>query len=186
MNERVRSEKSRHATAIAVAAAVAVADQATKAGVTRLLGPDGEDRAFAWFGDGLVIEYVQNRGAAFGVLGDLGPVLTVLAVMVLAALLVYYHRAAVKSPWLVGAVGLIAGGAVGNLIDRLWLGYVVDFITVGPWPTFNLADSAITVGVGLLAVSFLRDEPAATPRREAALGVQSVRGASAEQWSADG
>src|SRR5262245_57605090 len=125
MNRRHGIETSRHATAIAVAAAVALADQATKSAVTRLLGPDGTERSLKPFGHGLAIEYVENRGAAFGVLGNLGPVLTVLAVAVLATLLVYYLRTPVKSPWLVVAVGLIAGGAVGNLIDRLLLGYVV-------------------------------------------------------------
>ena len=139
----------------------------------------GRIGAIELLGGGLVIEYVRNRGAAFGLLGELGPVLTVLAVVVLGALRsLLPPTAVVKSPWLVGAVGLIAGGAFGNLIDRLWLGYVVDFVTVGPWPTFNLADSAITVGVGLLAVSFLRDEPAANPnpRRETGLVAQPGRG----------
>jgi signal peptidase II len=189
MNGRVGSERSRHATAIAIAAGVVAADQATKTGVTHLLGQAGADRSLNLIGSRLAIEYVENRGVAFGVLGGLGPAVTVLAVAVLAALLLYYHRVAVKSPWLVGAVGLIAGGAIGNLIDRLRLGYVVDFVAVGPWPTFNLADSAITVGVGLLAVSFLRDEPAAPSPGEAGRAARPGAGPgvlSEVEGSADG
>jgi signal peptidase II len=161
MNEPGAIARHPHTTAVAVAVGIVVADQATKAIVLRLLAPSGK---LELIGRALAIEYVENRGAAFGVLGSLGPLVTVLAALVLATLLVYYHRAVTKSPWLVWAVGLIDGGAIGNLSDRLWLGHVVDFVTVGPWPTFNLADAAITVGVALLAVHFLREEPTPAAR----------------------
>jgi len=61
------------------------------------------------------------------------------------------------------SLGLLLSGAIGNLIDRLWLGKVTDFIDVGPWPIFNLADSAIVVGIAVLVVMFLfeKEKPAA-------------------------
>ena len=100
-----------------------------------------------WFG----LDYVENRGAAFGTLDGYGGLLTVLALAVVVAMIVFYARVAGPSPWLRLGLGLLVGGAVGNVLDRLLHGYVVDFVAVGPWPRFNLADSAITTGVLLLA-----------------------------------
>ena len=107
------------------------------------------------------ITYVHNTGAAFGLFQGQSFLLTIVALVGITALLVYaivfYRRFPLldnrlgRSP-----LGLVLGGAVGNLIDRLRFGYVTDFIDVGLWPAFNLADSAITVGVILLAYSFLR------------------------------
>jgi signal peptidase II len=105
------------------------------------------------------LTYLQNTGAAFGILKGMTVLFIVLSVA--AALWIGYelwvappdraqadHR--LQSPVRVVALSLVLGGAVGNLIDRLWRGYVVDFIDVRIWPVFNLADSAITIGVGLL------------------------------------
>lgn len=91
---------------------------------------------------------VANRGAAFGILSNYGqffPVFSFIVIVILTALVI-------KKPFSLQslALSLILGGAIGNLIDRLRLGYVVDFIDLRVWPVFNLADSAITVGVILL------------------------------------
>jgi len=93
------------------------------------------------------ITYVTNIGGAFGILSNQAFLITLTAIVGVAAILLYaryplFNRMLVKI-----ALGLLLGGAVGNLIDRIRFGEVVDFIDVGAWPVFNLADSAIVVGV---------------------------------------
>ena len=148
---------------LTVLAAVVALDQATKALLVRSL----ELHDYRPLVDGfLSLSHVHNRGAAFGVLSNSSlphqPLL--LAGLSLAALLAiayYFVRlpATARLPRL--ALALVLGGAIGNLIDRLRLGYVVDFIHVywreHAWPDFNVADSAITVGVVLLILDILRE-----------------------------
>lgn len=107
------------------------------------------------------IIHVNNTGAAFGLFQGQSFLLTIVALVGITALLVYVLVIYRKFPLLDNrlgrsTLGLILGGAVGNLVDRLRFGYVTDFISVGLWPAFNIADSAITVGVILFAYSFLR------------------------------
>jgi len=107
------------------------------------------------------IIHVNNTGAAFGLFQGQSFLLTIVALVGITVLLVYVLVIYRKFPLLDNrlgrsTLGLILGGAVGNLVDRLRFGYVTDFISVGLWPAFNIADSAITVGVILFAYSFLR------------------------------
>ena len=103
---------------------------------------------------------VHNTGAAFGLFQGQSFLLTIIALVGVATLLLYtlfFHR---KLPFLGNrlgklALGLVLGGTVGNLIDRIYLGYVTDFIAVGIWPAFNIADSAIVVGTIILAYSLI-------------------------------
>ena len=108
----------------------------------------------------LALEYAQNRGAAFGLLAGLAPVLSAASLAILAGLLVLYMRQAKPLLWQTVAIGLISGGALGNLTDRVRLGHVIDFLSVGPWPNFNIADSAITVGVLVLLWGMTRPDTA--------------------------
>lgn len=105
----------------------------------------------------LVLRYVQNPGAAFGLLAqrNLFLILTGLA-LVITLLLAQKRIGEASLFWRVGT-GLILGGTLGNLIDRVRLGHVVDFIDVGFWPVFNLADVAITCGVGIILLGVLRE-----------------------------
>ena len=101
------------------------------------------------------ITYVTNTGGAFGILGNQAFLMLVTSFVGVAAVLLYsrypaFNRVAVKI-----ALGLLLGGAIGNLIDRLTLGRVVDFIDLGFWPVFNLADSAIVVGSFILVFFLL-------------------------------
>jgi signal peptidase II len=146
---------------ISVATSVLVADQITKSILSRLLGPGNERTRIAILGPWLELEYAQNYGAAFGLFSTLGGVLALASVAILLGLLVHFARQAHPPVWQSAATGLIAGGAIGNLFDRARLGYVVDFIAVGPWPNFNIADSAITVGTLVLCWSWLRSSAAA-------------------------
>ena len=104
--------------------------------------------------------HVPNTGAAFGLFQGQSLPLTIVAIVGIVVLLIFVLFIYRRYPFLndkLGkpALGLILGGTVGNLIDRLRLGYVTDFIDIGIWPAFNIADSAITVGVILLAYSLI-------------------------------
>ena len=112
------------------------------------------------------IVFVLNPGAAFGFLATLSeevrnPLFILISILAVV-LIVFYHTRYLRSHRLVSvALGLVLGGAVGNLIDRLHYGMVVDFLDVhvGPyhWPAFNVADSAISIGVGLMILDMLLD-----------------------------
>lgn len=110
---------------------------------------------------------VQNTGVAFGLFPQFGDVFTILSAGVIVGIMIFHRLIAGTNSWVNAALGLVAGGALGNLVDRLTRGYVVDFLDVNfwplqEWPVFNLADSAIVVGVAiLLVVSFLTDEKSA-------------------------
>ena len=134
----------------AVAVAVIGVDQFAKVAVVETLGSGAGARRVDLVGSWLALHYVENTGAAFGLLREQGLALSLAALVVLGGVVAYYRRAGATSALAAASVGLLVGGAVGNLIDRARLGYVVDFVAVGPWPKFNVADSAITVGVLLL------------------------------------
>jgi len=91
-----------------------------------------------------------NTGGAFGVLQGSTPMLAVVSAAVVLALLIWGPRLAGRSRVCLVGLGLITGGALGNVVDRVRLGHVVDFIHVPFWPVFNVADIGITVGVGLV------------------------------------
>jgi len=134
-----------------ITAIVVVLDQFTKWLVTRNLGPEKPDHRAAIFSRHVAIRYVENSGAAFGIFRGQTLVLTVAALAVVATLIVSYQRARNPSWQLIWGLGLLLGGALGNLIDRVRLGYVVDYVAISIWPKFNIADSAITLGVLLIA-----------------------------------
>lgn len=94
--------------------------------------------------------YIQNSGSAFGLFQGYGTVLTIISVVAIALIIILHRSTPIQSITLSGSLGLILGGTAGNLIDRIRLGSVVDFIDVGPWPIFNVADSSIVVGMAIL------------------------------------
>lgn len=126
-------------------AAVIAVDQVTKALVRSGIDPGDRHEVLA------VIDLVnvRNRGIAFGLFSGSGVVLTAVTIAALVLLVVYFARHA-QRPLLWAPTGLLLGGAMGNLLDRLSLGGVTDFIDVPLWPAFNAADMAITMGVLLL------------------------------------
>lgn len=140
-----------------MAVAVFIGDQATKAIAAETLGRDASDHRVELLGSFLAFEYLENTGAAFGVLEGQGVILTFLAALVVAVLLALYLRSGQGSAILGVSLGLLIGGAIGNVVDRVRLGYVIDFVAVGIWPKFNVADSAITLGVILLGWYMARD-----------------------------
>lgn len=98
---------------------------------------------------------VKNTGAAFGVLPYQRTLLVIVALIVIILLLYFIYRTNLANIWHKFALGLGLGGIVGNLIDRIRFGYVVDFLDFRVWPVFNLADSAIVVSAGLLILFFI-------------------------------
>ena len=103
------------------------------------------------------LTFIQNTGAAFGMFPQMGTILMAIAVVVVIGIILFHHHLPVENIWVRLSLGLQLGGAMGNLLDRIIHGYVVDFIDIGFWPIFNIADSAIVTGVTILAY-FLWDE----------------------------
>lgn len=141
-----------------IGALVITVDQLTKDWAQRALG-DGDVVDVVWK---LRFNLAYNRGMAFSRGDGLGPIVPVLAIGVVAVLLIAVGRS--SSRWFIAAVGLVIGGALGNVIDRLfrgdgWLrGAVVDFVDLQFWPIFNVADMAIVVGGAILVVTTLRGD----------------------------
>lgn len=103
-----------------------------------------------WLAPYARIVYWHNSGAAFGMGQNLSFIFTILAIVVAFAILLYYPQIPSEDWPLRTALALQFGGAIGNLIDRLTIGYVTDFISVGNFPVFNIADSSISIGVVVL------------------------------------
>lgn len=136
----------------ALCGTVVAVDQAAKAAVEAHLVP-GQQVAVAG-PIGLTLSH--NQGVAFGLAsGSSGPLIVFAAVALLVVATMLARHPQVRWMWL--AAGLIAGGALGNLADRVRAGAVVDYVEIGSWPPFNLADVAITAGVLLFALIFIRE-----------------------------
>ncbi len=139
--------------------AILVADQVTKALVVAHLAL-GE--RVQLLGDLVQVAHAQNRGAAFSLFQ--GGSMFFLAVSIVSlGMVAYFHRSLRARPWWVHVViGVVLGGTLGNLIDRLRQGYVTDWLSVGigdlRWPTFNVADMAVSCGAIALAISLWRED----------------------------
>lgn len=144
------------ARAGAVALAVVILDQLSKAAVVASMQPGESDSIFY----GVELTFVKNDGIAFGALGGGGTLILVLVGISMALLVGYFARHwRDRLLWI--PVGLILGGALGNVVDRVRLGYVVDFIDPMVWPAFNLADVFIVAGVaGFVLLLGKSPEPA--------------------------
>jgi signal peptidase II len=130
----------------AVAGAAVAADQATKRLVSSALEL-GESVEVA---GPLDIHHVQNSGIAFGLFQSATSIVIVLTGLVVAWLVLVFARSGSGHPLLPVGLGLVVGGSVSNLLDRIRLGHVTDFLDFGFWPAFNLADSFIVAGVAIL------------------------------------
>lgn len=140
---------------LAVMAAVVLLDQVSKWIIVRTLGPDQHGHQREIIPAVLGFHYVENTGAAFGIFRGQMVLLTIMATLVVVGIIIIYRRVPDPGPWMMVSLGLLLGGALGNLIDRFRLGYVVDFVSVSVWPKFNVADSAITIGVVVIGWSIL-------------------------------
>jgi signal peptidase II len=155
------------AVTAAIAAAVLVIDQTTKIAVRAALPIPGA--SVPVLGDVLRITFTRNEGAAYGLLPGGRVWFILVSVVALVVIAGYMIRRRPERAWLVIALGLVTGGAIGNLIDRSWFGWVTDFIQIPfDFPVFNVADSSVVVGVGMLVWWLLfgpapADAPALAP-----------------------
>jgi len=164
-----------------VAALVVALDQGSKYLVTHNLPLGGVWSPFTGPTPFFQIVYTYNTGATFGLFKDLGPVFIFIALVIVGVLILYARRLR-RDQWLTCvALGLMLGGAIDNLIDRIRLGHVIDFIDVGVvtrrWYTSNLSDVSLVLGVILLGVAMLieelRHKPAPKPDNAAPSDGQS-------------
>jgi signal peptidase II len=156
--ERSLAARSPHWLGLgAIALAALLADQLTKRLVSSTLGLDDHVHVLGPFS----IHHVQNSGIAFGLFSSATAVVTALTAIAVAWMLVFFARSGARHPILPTALGLLIGGSVSNLVDRIRLGHVTDFLDFRYWPAFNLADSFIVVGVSilLLALAAVDREP---------------------------
>lgn len=135
---------------------ILAADQASKAWIIQNVPLNGSLDIIPPLASFFVLTHITNSGAAFGMFPQAGLIFTFVALGV-SLVIVFYHRSLPPGQWLVRvSLGLQLGGAIGNLIDRLRYGYVVDLLYVRMFPVFNIADSAIVLGVILLMLHLLR------------------------------
>lgn len=142
---------------LAIAGGVFMIDQTTKAWAARVLRFDGDRSLISGF---LNLAYAQNTGVAFSMLDDHGNSgrwgLSAVAIVAATLVMYFFWRTPRTDDRVLGSLALLLAGIVGNVVDRLRLGFVIDFIDVqfGNWhyPTFNIADAAICVGAGLLLI----------------------------------
>ena len=146
---------------LAVALAAVLADQLTKQIVTSQLALGESVHVVG----PLSIRHVHNPGIAFGLFSSWASAVTILTAVAVAWMLFYFARAGARHPVLPVALGLLIGGSCSNLLDRLRLGHVTDFLDLRWWPAFNLADSFIVMGVGILLVALVSAERQPRVRR---------------------
>ena len=134
----------------AVAGLAFAADQALKALVPSSIGLGDQMLVAGPFS----LTHVRNSGIAFGLFSNSTSAIAALTGIVVAALLVHFARTGASNPILPLALGLLAGGSISNLADRIRLGYVTDYLRLQYWPSFNLADTFIVAGVACLFAAY--------------------------------
>jgi signal peptidase II len=147
---------------IGVALLVLVFDQISKVLVTQVVPMWSSWSLTPELGRLVRVTVIANTGAAFGMFPQLSSLFLVIAIAVVAGIIIFHQQLPIENGWIRLALGLQLGGALGNLTDRLVRGYVVDFIDIGFWPIFNVADVSIVVGVGILAYFMINEEQTLT------------------------
>ncbi len=137
---------------------VLVLDQVTKGIVRANIPYGGVWMPLDWLRPILKFVYIHNTGAAFGMFQNGGVVFGIMAVLVSAFIVYYFPQIPQDETLMRVALALQMSGALGNLIDRIRFGQVTDFVSVGNYPVFNVADSCITIGVGLLILAMWQSE----------------------------
>ena len=169
-----------HTLVFLLAAVVIFLDQITKHWVRLNLELNASWSPFPWLAPYARILRINNTGAAFGMFKTGGNLFTVIAMVVSLVILYYAFRLPAGQWWMRIALGLQLGGAIGNLIDRLLFGPVTDFVSVGAFAIFNVADASISLGVAVLALLMLSEalaerkkEQGAPPAEQTDLGEAS-------------
>ncbi len=165
MSEFFANLSSRHIIwPLLVTALIIVSDQITKAFIVEWLKPQG---SVSIIGDLLRLTFVTNSGVAFGMLTGMPYLLAIPIVILIGVIAFYLVKTLGQSFLLTLALTLELGGALGNLIDRIRLGYVVDFVKVPYWPAFNVADSCVVIGaIGLAFILLWQEREPSTAKPE--------------------
>jgi signal peptidase II len=150
-------------TILIIAALVFGLDQATKYWIVQNIPVQTSWSFFPTLAKIFQFTFVTNTGAAFGMFPQLGGIFMIIAIVVIASIVVFYHHLPTYNSWVRLSLGLQLGGALGNLVDRVTRGYVVDFVDIGFWPIFNVADLSIVLGVTILAYYLWSEENALDP-----------------------
>lgn len=170
-NSRISSKYLRdYLTLFGIGGTIIIIDQTTKILVRRNLAIGEWWSPWVWLEPYARIVNWKNTGAAFGILPNLGDFITILAIVVAIAIVYYFPRVPREDWTLRLAMGLEFGGAVGNLFDRLTIGWVTDFISIWRFPVFNVADLCITLGVIVLLLGVWSQER----KKDDALSVSGV------------
>ena len=152
--QRFRARWRKDLVFFSIAVGVVIADQLTKAWVRNNLAYGEVGPTFG----PVEIIHVVNSGAAFGILQDATPFLIIMSMFGLAAIVLYYVYPPMDHGLIRIALGMQLGGAIGNLLDRLRFGEVTDFVSVGDFPTFNVADACITTSIVIVLGFFILQE----------------------------
>ncbi|HSI97146.1 MAG TPA: signal peptidase II [Gaiellaceae bacterium] len=154
---------------LAVAAAAIFADQLTKQVITRTLAVGESIDVVGPFS----IHHVENPGIAFGLFASRTTFVIAVTAVAVALMVWFFARSGGRHPLLPVALGLVLGGSIANLVDRVRLGHVTDFLDLAAWPAFNLADTFIVVGVAVVfGTLVLADRPRMHGQRDAHASLQ--------------
>jgi signal peptidase II len=155
---------------VATAIGIFVLDQLTKGWIAAALGPGSGRPPLEIVGDVVRLGYTTNTGAAFGIGQNRSFVFTIVALVAIPAIALFNRSVAPRSLLTRICLGALLGGTLGNLVDRLRLGYVVDFVDVGigdlRWPSFNVADASFVVGILVLSIYLFLTDPSRGRERE--------------------
>ena len=143
---------------LTISGVIILADQVTKALVRSNIPFGGQWMPLEWLAPYFRFVHWENTGAAFGLFQQGGTIFAILAVIVAVFIVIYYPQIPDDERLMRVSLAMQLGGALGNLIDRIFLGPVTDFISIGIFPVFNIADSSITIGVGLLILALWLNE----------------------------
>ena len=153
--ERTLAAGARQWASLAIVVAAAVgADQLTKEIVASELGLGEKVAVVGPFS----IHHVQNSGIAFGLFSDATVLVSILTALAVGWMVLFFARSGARHPVLPVGLGLVIGGSLSNLVDRVRLGHVTDFLDLTFWPAFNLADTFIVVGVAVLLAALLASD----------------------------
>lgn len=158
MNEKTRKNLMSYLVLLPIAGLIIVLDQWTKAIVRMNLEFGDVWSPFEWLTPYARIVHWYNTGVAFGMFQDRNLLFSILVFLISLSILIFYPKLTEDDWFLRIALSLQLGGSVGNLIDRLTVGHVTDFISVGNFPVFNIADSCITVGAIIMIIGLWVEE----------------------------
>ena len=166
LQEKTQPRNRRFFIFFLVAAGIIAFDQWTKWLVIRTIPLNASwlPESMEWLSPYARFFHIQNKGASFGMFQNGNVLLIILTVVIVAGIVFYVSRMDHPSNWMWVAAGMYLGGAVGNLIDRLTIGAVTDFVSIGTFYIFNVADASINISVVLLLILYwLNERKPSTP-----------------------